>query len=148
MALEQKLSLKLAQKLVMTPSLQQAIKLLQMTRMELQNTLTQELVENPVVEEGEQEYEEEETPKEEDAEAAPEAEAEAEADEAEADAELGADAGVTPTLLTLSGSQTTEIEPLSGSDCRPAVVSYGGSFLSMPCRVEYVLTGSGVALVE
>mgnify|MGYP001557420044 FL=1 len=77
-----------------------------------------------------------------------EAEAEAEADEAETDAELGADAGVTPTLLTLSGSQTTEIEPLSGSDCRPAVVSYGGSFLSMPCRVEYVLTGSGVALVE
>ena len=36
MALEQKLSLKLAQKLVMTPSLQQAIKLLQMTRLELE----------------------------------------------------------------------------------------------------------------
>ncbi|MDX1644563.1 MAG: RNA polymerase sigma-54 factor, partial [Thermoanaerobaculia bacterium] len=51
MALEQKLSLKLSQKLVMTPSLQQAIKLLQMTRMELQQTLTQELVENPVLEE-------------------------------------------------------------------------------------------------
>ena len=45
MALEQKLSLKLAQKLVMTPSLQQAIKLLQMTRMELETLLTQELVE-------------------------------------------------------------------------------------------------------
>jgi len=44
MALEQKLSLKLAQKLVMTPSLQQAIKLLQMTRMELDTLLTQELV--------------------------------------------------------------------------------------------------------
>lgn len=51
MALEQKLSLKLAQKLVMTPSLQQAIKLLQMTRMELETLLTQELVENPVLEE-------------------------------------------------------------------------------------------------
>ncbi len=51
MALEQKLQLRLAQKLVMTPSLQQAIKLLQMTRLELQNTLTQELVENPVLEE-------------------------------------------------------------------------------------------------
>jgi RNA polymerase sigma-54 factor len=51
MALEQKLSLKLAQKLVMTPSLQQAIKLLQMTRMELDTLLTQELVENPVLEE-------------------------------------------------------------------------------------------------
>jgi RNA polymerase sigma-54 factor len=51
MALEQKLSLKLAQKLVMTPSLQQAIKLLQMTRMELETTITQELVENPTLEE-------------------------------------------------------------------------------------------------
>ncbi|MCP4204721.1 MAG: RNA polymerase factor sigma-54 [bacterium] len=53
MALEQKLQLRLAQKLVMTPSLQQAIKLLQMTRMEVQTTITQELVENPVLEEGE-----------------------------------------------------------------------------------------------
>jgi len=60
MALEQKLSLKLAQRLVMTPSLQQAIKLLQMTRMELRQTLTKELVENPVLEEGEEREEEEE----------------------------------------------------------------------------------------
>jgi RNA polymerase sigma-54 factor len=59
MALEQKLSLKLAQKLVMTPSLQQAIKLLQMTRMELQQTLTKELVENPVLEEGDEPDEDE-----------------------------------------------------------------------------------------
>jgi RNA polymerase sigma-54 factor len=51
MALEQKLSLKLAQRLVMTPSLQQAIKLLQMTRMELESVVTQELVENPTLEE-------------------------------------------------------------------------------------------------
>ena len=51
MALEQKLSLKLAQKLVMTPSLQQAIKLLQMTRLELEGVLSQELEENPVLEE-------------------------------------------------------------------------------------------------
>ena len=57
MALEQKLSLKLAQKLVMTPSLQQAIKLLQMTRLELEGVLTQELVENPVLEETEAEEE-------------------------------------------------------------------------------------------
>ncbi|HEX9943366.1 MAG TPA: RNA polymerase factor sigma-54 [Thermoanaerobaculia bacterium] len=64
MALEQKLSLKLAQKLVMTPSLQQAIKLLQMTRMELETLLTQELVENPVLEES-TEVTEEETPREE-----------------------------------------------------------------------------------
>ncbi len=53
MALEQKLSLKLSQKLVMTPSLQQAIKLLQMTRLELEGALTQELIENPVLEDRE-----------------------------------------------------------------------------------------------
>jgi len=51
MALEQKLSLKLTQKLVMTPSLQQAIKLLQMTRTELEGLITQEMMENPTLEE-------------------------------------------------------------------------------------------------
>ncbi len=51
MALEQKLSLKLSQRLVMTPSLQQAIKLLQMTRMELESVVAQELEDNPVLEE-------------------------------------------------------------------------------------------------
>jgi RNA polymerase sigma-54 factor len=61
MALEQKLSLKLAQRLVMTPSLQQAIKLLQMTRLELEGVLTQELVENPVLEETAEEPEKSET---------------------------------------------------------------------------------------
>ncbi|HEX4962707.1 MAG TPA: RNA polymerase factor sigma-54 [Thermoanaerobaculia bacterium] len=66
MALEQKLSLKLSQKLVMTPSLQQAIKLLQMTRMELDTLLSQELVENPILEEAaEAESAEEEAPREE-----------------------------------------------------------------------------------
>lgn len=60
MALEQKLSLRLAQKLVMTPSLQQAIKLLQMTRLELEGVLTQELVENPVLEENDTVRDEEE----------------------------------------------------------------------------------------
>jgi RNA polymerase sigma-54 factor len=60
MALEQKLSLKLSQRLVMTPSLQQAIKLLQMTRMELEGVVAQELEENPVLEELEPSSEEEE----------------------------------------------------------------------------------------
>ena len=49
MALEQKLRLKLAQRLVMTPSLQQAIKLLQLSRIELEETLAQEILENPVL---------------------------------------------------------------------------------------------------
>jgi RNA polymerase sigma-54 factor len=57
MALEQKLRLKLAQRLVMTPSLQQAIKLLQLSRLELEETLAQEILENPMleVEEGQDE---------------------------------------------------------------------------------------------
>jgi RNA polymerase sigma-54 factor len=51
MALEQKLNLRLSQKLIMTPSLQQAIRMLQMTKLELQEEVTQELTENPLLEE-------------------------------------------------------------------------------------------------
>lgn len=51
MALELKQNLKLAQQLVITPQLQQAIKLLQLSRLELQDMVQQELLENPVLEE-------------------------------------------------------------------------------------------------
>jgi len=51
MALEIKQDLKLTQQLIMTPQLQQAIKLLQLSRMELQEVITQEMKENPVLEE-------------------------------------------------------------------------------------------------
>jgi RNA polymerase sigma-54 factor len=51
MALEQKLSVRMSQRLVMTPSLQQAIKLLQMSKLELVEEVQQELLENPVLEE-------------------------------------------------------------------------------------------------
>src|SRR5512136_1905210 len=50
MALEQKLNLKLTQKLVMTPTLQQAIKLLQLSRLELEQALAQEVQANPLLE--------------------------------------------------------------------------------------------------
>jgi RNA polymerase sigma-54 factor len=61
MAFEIKQSLKLGQHLVMTPQLQQAIKLLQLNRLEMQELINQELVENPCLEElGElDQYEEE-----------------------------------------------------------------------------------------
>ncbi len=79
MVLQQRLSLKLAQRLVMTPSLQQAIKLLQMTRLELRSVLNQEMVENPMLEDaGDEAESDEETP--------PEAEAAAPAEEADGDA--------------------------------------------------------------
>jgi RNA polymerase sigma-54 factor len=57
MALEQKLNLKLSQRLVMTPSLQQAIKMLQMTRLELSEAVNQEVIENPVLEDAAEEEE-------------------------------------------------------------------------------------------
>ncbi len=60
MALEQKLHLKLSQKLIMTPSLQQAIKLLQLSKLELQEVLTQELLENPLLEETAEDVKQEE----------------------------------------------------------------------------------------
>ncbi len=46
-----RLELKLQQKLIMTPQLQQAIKLLQLSRLELVQSVSQELIENPVLEE-------------------------------------------------------------------------------------------------
>ncbi|MBE0598798.1 MAG: RNA polymerase factor sigma-54 [Desulfuromonadales bacterium] len=52
MALEIRQQLKLSQQLVMTPQLQQAIKLLQLSRMELVDVIRQELEENPILEEG------------------------------------------------------------------------------------------------
>ena len=55
MALEQKLSIRMSQRLVMTPSLQQAIKLLQMSKLELVEEVQQELLENPTLEESQSE---------------------------------------------------------------------------------------------
>ena len=57
MALELKQQVKLSQQLVMTPQLQQAIKLLQLSRMELVGLVQKELQENPVLEEFEGEEE-------------------------------------------------------------------------------------------
>ncbi len=51
MGIQLKQGLKLSQNLVMTPQLQQAIKLLQLNHLELAELITQELTENPVLEE-------------------------------------------------------------------------------------------------
>ncbi|WP_027370147.1 RNA polymerase factor sigma-54 [Desulfovermiculus halophilus] len=51
MSLQLRQNLKLAQQLIMTPQLQQAIKLLQLSRLELVETVQQALLENPVLEE-------------------------------------------------------------------------------------------------
>lgn len=51
MNVDTRINLNLSQRLVMTPMLQQAIKLLQMSRLELVDLVKQEMLENPVLEE-------------------------------------------------------------------------------------------------
>src|ERR687884_1272969 len=58
MGMEMRQHLKLSQQLVMTPQLQQAIKLLQLSRMELVELVRTEMVENPILEEKDSEEEE------------------------------------------------------------------------------------------
>ncbi|MDG1177593.1 MAG: RNA polymerase factor sigma-54 [SAR324 cluster bacterium] len=52
MAMQMKMQMKMSQQLIMTPQLQQAIKLLQLSRTELEELIEQTLIENPVLEEG------------------------------------------------------------------------------------------------
>ncbi|MEY4701191.1 MAG: DNA-directed polymerase specialized sigma subunit, sigma54, partial [Pseudomonadota bacterium] len=57
MGLEHKLVQKMGQSLLMTPQLQQAIKLLQLGRLEYQEAIQKELLENPVLEESREDFE-------------------------------------------------------------------------------------------
>ena len=59
MAMKMKMGLKLSQQLRMTPQLQQAIKLLQLSRLELENLVQQEMQENPILEEVQESLDEE-----------------------------------------------------------------------------------------
>jgi len=72
MAFELRQQLKLTQQLIMTPQLQMAIKLLQLSRLELMETIHQELEENPALEEISEGAPEEQSPDE--SETAPEIE--------------------------------------------------------------------------
>jgi RNA polymerase sigma-54 factor len=62
MGLENKLLQKMGQSLLMTPQLQQAIKLLQLGRLEYQDAIERELLENPFLEEMPEEFEGRGTP--------------------------------------------------------------------------------------
>ena len=93
MAIQQKLQTRLSQKLILTPSLQQAIKLLPMSTLELVDLLNQEVVENPLLEE---------VP-EEDLAAAEQGE---QTEKAAADAPDGADAGEVPDTTPASDRDT------------------------------------------
>lgn len=61
MAMELRQQLRLSQQLVMTPQLQQAIKLLQLSRLELVDAIHQELEENPALEELQESVQHEDT---------------------------------------------------------------------------------------
>ena len=65
MALELRQSLKMSQRMIMTPQLQQAIKFLQLSRLELCQTINQEMEANPLLEEIPVDEMEERSPKEE-----------------------------------------------------------------------------------
>jgi len=54
MALNMRQELRMSQQLVMTPQLQQAIKLLQLSRMELQDLVRGELLENPLLDDSQE----------------------------------------------------------------------------------------------
>ena len=61
--LEQRQTVRLEQKLVITPQLQQAIKLLQLNNFELAEMLQEELLENPILDEpGDEEQDERQEP--------------------------------------------------------------------------------------
>ena len=100
MALELRQQLKLTQQLVMTPQLQQAIKLLQLSRLELMTVMQQEMVENPCLEEDLEE---------EDGEVGPEETGEAEADSEQAATAEAADAAAQPEELI--DPQSADAEP-------------------------------------
>jgi len=105
MAIELKQQLKLGQQLVMTPQLQQAIKLLQLNQLELVNLVQQELQENPVLEETDLE---EETQAERDDATPDEFSETADIPEGGADEQQAADAGST--------SENENSELVDGSD--------------------------------
>ena len=95
MALELRQSLKLSQQLVMTPQLQQAIKLLQLSRLELQQAIREELETNPVLEEAQESAAE--------GEEAPEEQAGSGSEEAATTSENTAPAGEEPRLRSETG---------------------------------------------
>jgi RNA polymerase sigma-54 factor len=109
MALELKQQVRLSQQLVMTPQLQQAIKLLQLSRMELVDLVQQELQENPVLEEG-IEVEEDRAA----AEAADPGETPEATDLTEATAELGAEAARDTGTDTVT--EATDAEKIADLD--------------------------------
>ena len=117
MGLEQKLQLRMSQRLIMTPSLQQAIKLLQMSKLDLLQEINQELVDNPALEEGNLEGTLEETPAESDAEAPAEEKSALEEIDVEAFFQDYLDSGYTPPSAPPEDVQLPSFEQTVSKRC-------------------------------
>jgi RNA polymerase sigma-54 factor len=113
MALELRQQLRLSQQLVMTPQLQQAIKLLQLNRQELSNLIEQELQENPVLEE----IEVEEQTQDERSDASP-------GEEGDRDAEAsGSEPEAAPEPAEAAAETASAEEPVSAAEAEGATES-------------------------
>ena len=108
-----RLDLRLSQKLVMTPQLQQAIKLLQLSRLELQQNLAQQLVENPLLEDLTLETQEEE------ASIAEDGSERVKEPETESDGAVSVE-DMQPTLKESEPLTSEEWDNILGNDWRPA----------------------------
>ncbi len=107
-----RLDLRLSQKLVMTPQLQQAIKLLQLSRLELQQNLAQQLVENPLLEDQTLETQEEEAATAEEGSEPPK--------EIAAEGDGSADSEETQPVKESEPLTSEEWDNILGNDWRPA----------------------------
>ncbi len=99
--MKQSLELKLGQRLTMTPQLQQAIRLLQLSALDLHTEIQQALEENPLLEENEDSADDGDGPRTED-------------QESDNDGPEGQDSPVTDTDLALSGESPVESDDDSG----------------------------------
>lgn len=113
MALENKLLQKMGQSLLMTPQLQQAIKLLQLGRLEYQEAIERELLENPFLEEVPEGFETRGTPS---------------APEGDATTPTILSGPLTPSESEESASSSTSAEPRSDwEDYADSFTDYQGS---------------------
>ena len=113
--MELKQQLKLSQQLVMTPQLQQAIKLLQLSRLELSDLITQEINENPVLDESSEAEESEKERREEPSDNPAETETESDLPEAKAEFDWQdyVDRSIKPSAGSFFGGEEREwFEPV------------------------------------
>lgn len=140
MALELRQQLKLTQQLVMTPQLQQAIKLLQLSRIELLETVQQELLENPFLEETHPEEPAAQSANE-DNRAAAEGDATGYAEEAARNADWEDYLGEFSSTSRQSGSRDTELpEEMTSYEARFSVKPSLEGHLTWQLRLSSALT--------